>query len=145
MEKGLIHTGCSVGSCLNGGTCVEHTGTCQCPAGYHGPQCQVRVTSHGYDVTDPCASYRCLHGAQCLVETSNDRPTATCMCPDNWTGKHCQVCHYMHMHVCTLYWFKIVTANSPAADYTKYKICYDEVDKLISVLCKVQAEHSFSF
>ena len=87
-----VQTICTAGYCLNGGTCVQRSGECLCPAGYQGSRCQVRVTSHGYDVTDPCASYQCLQGAECLVETVNDHRIATCRCPDEWTGKHCQVC-----------------------------------------------------
>jgi len=102
VEKALIQTGCSVAYCLNGGMCLEHSGMCQCPAGYQGSRCQVRVTSHGYDVTDPCVAYRCLHGGQCMVELDNDgRGRAICRCPDNWAGKHCQVSvctTLMHVH-----------------------------------------------
>jgi len=94
-EEEWMLTGCRAASCLNGGVCVDRTATCLCPAGYEGPQCQVRVTSHADDVTDPCASHRCLHGGKCLMIHADNgrRSVATCRCSGDWTGKHCQVRH----------------------------------------------------
>jgi len=88
VEEVPVRTGWCEECFVNGGTCDQYTGICQCPTGYEGAQCeQVRVTSQ----RDPCESHRCLHGAKCFEEIDNGRPVARCRCTDDWTGKHCQV------------------------------------------------------
>lgn len=58
--------------CLNGGACDD--GTCICPTGYSGPQCQT---------FDPCAGINCLNGGTCI--------SGACQCPAGYSGADCSV------------------------------------------------------
>lgn len=56
--------------CLNGGQCSN--GTCQCPSGYSGTQCQN---------FDPCANITCYNGGTCA--------NGLCNCPTGYSGSDC--------------------------------------------------------
>lgn len=63
---------CDTTNCLNGGVCVD--GTCFCPPGYMGEQCET---------ADPCYQVNCLNGGGCIE--------GTCSCPSGFTGDSCQI------------------------------------------------------
>lgn len=58
--------------CLNGGVCND--GTCDCPDGYYGVNCENEV--------DPCKGVRCLNGGSC--------DDGECDCPEGYDGEFCQ-------------------------------------------------------
>ncbi len=60
-------------ACMNGGTCIESTGNCDCPPEWTGAQCQFPV--------DPCGSVICLNDGVCI--------NGQCDCPEGWTGPNC--------------------------------------------------------
>lgn len=59
--------------CLNGGVCIN--GSCECPIGYGGINCQ--------DTVDPCADILCFNGGIC--------DNGQCDCPPGYTGTDCAV------------------------------------------------------
>lgn len=61
---------CAGKSCLNGGVCND--GTCNCPGGYSGPNCETH---------DPCYGITCLHGGTCA--------NGICNCPPGYGGSDC--------------------------------------------------------
>lgn len=63
---------CSSVPCLNGGFC--NNGTCECPTGYSGVNCQD---------FDPCATVTCLNGGIC--------DNGSCDCPTGYSGIDCSV------------------------------------------------------
>lgn len=62
--------------CQNGGTCIE--GTCDCPEGFIGPNCEVRV--------DPCESKQCVNADTCVVSPQGE---ARCFCSLGFEGERC--------------------------------------------------------
>ncbi|XP_071844173.1 uncharacterized protein [Apostichopus japonicus] len=79
---------CTIGSCLNGGTCVNHPdGTrCICDLGYYGDNCQ-------YDA-NLCTMESCLNGGTCINQLQRTR----CICDIGYFGDNCEydanVCTY---------------------------------------------------
>ena len=63
---------CATVSCFNGGVC--QSGTCDCPPGYSGSQCQI---------SDPCYNITCFNGGTCA--------NGTCNCPTGYSGSDCSV------------------------------------------------------
>lgn len=61
---------CANVSCFNGGVC--QSGTCDCPPGYSGSQCQI---------SDPCYNITCFNGGTCA--------NGTCNCPPGYSGSDC--------------------------------------------------------
>lgn len=61
---------CKSTVCLNGGVCDD--GSCQCPTGYSGPQCEN---------FDPCSTITCYNGGTCA--------NGQCNCPTGYTGSDC--------------------------------------------------------
>jgi hypothetical protein len=61
---------CDNVSCFNGGIC--QSGTCDCPPGYSGSQCQI---------SDPCYNITCFNGGTCA--------NGTCNCPPGYGGSDC--------------------------------------------------------
>jgi len=66
-------TSCDSVICYNGGVCQN--GTCNCPPGYSGDECEV-------DNNGDCAGVACYNGGTCV--------NGTCDCPPNYTGPNCQ-------------------------------------------------------
>src|SRR5690606_9067709 len=62
---------CENVTCINGGVC--HEGTCNCPTGYSGVNCQI---------VDPCVNVNCQNGGVCN--------NGTCNCPTSYEGTTCQ-------------------------------------------------------
>lgn len=69
--------------CKNNATC-RNTGhgqyTCDCPDGYTGTNCEIRVQN--------CSLQPCLNGASCTDIPEGD---FNCICPDGFNGRYCQV------------------------------------------------------
>lgn len=63
---------CKDVACLNGGACAD--GTCVCPEGYGGPNCESTVS--------PCTVVDCFNGGTCV--------NGICDCPEGWTGPSCE-------------------------------------------------------
>lgn len=61
---------CANISCFNGGVCQN--GTCDCPPGFSGAQCQI---------ADPCHNITCLNGGTCV--------NGNCDCPPGYSGSDC--------------------------------------------------------
>ncbi|WP_052599747.1 calcium-binding EGF-like domain-containing protein [Aureispira sp. CCB-QB1] len=61
---------CANISCFNGGVCQN--GTCDCPPGFSGAQCQI---------ADPCHNITCLNGGTCV--------NGNCDCPPGYGGSDC--------------------------------------------------------
>lgn len=61
---------CSSTICYNGGVCVS--GTCNCPPGYSGVNCQDQ---------DPCHNITCYNGGTCI--------NGVCDCPTGYSGPDC--------------------------------------------------------
>jgi hypothetical protein len=61
---------CESINCLNGGVCVD--GTCECPAGYSGTNCEI---------FDQCFNVTCLNGGNCV--------NGSCNCPEGFSGSDC--------------------------------------------------------
>jgi hypothetical protein len=61
---------CESTNCLNGGICVD--GTCECPAGYNGTNCEI---------FDQCFNVTCLNGGNCV--------NGSCNCPEGFSGSDC--------------------------------------------------------
>lgn len=74
---------CSEKPCQNNGVCqvIENVNDfkCICPLGYGGYLCQ--------QVTDACATNKCLNGGKCLKISKDD---FICKCPQRYTGRYCQ-------------------------------------------------------
>ncbi|PAA59296.1 hypothetical protein BOX15_Mlig029643g1 [Macrostomum lignano] len=74
--------------CLNGGVCRSDRrqptpgAVCDCPAGYHGPLCQLTF--------DPCAaaSAVCQNGGVCEIVGAN---RTRCICPPGTAGLRCEI------------------------------------------------------
>ncbi|UTW64500.1 hypothetical protein KFE98_10290 [bacterium SCSIO 12741] len=64
---------CEEVSCSNGGVCVD--GTCECPSGFSGENCQTE---------DKCitSGVSCQNGGTCV--------NGACDCPDGFTGTNCE-------------------------------------------------------
>jgi len=62
---------CASITCQNGGTCTN--GTCNCPSGYGGAQCETLL--------DPCGNTNCQNGGNCL--------NGSCNCPFPYAGETC--------------------------------------------------------
>ncbi|XP_071844175.1 antigen WC1.1-like isoform X6 [Apostichopus japonicus] len=71
---------CTIGSCLNGGTCVNHPdGTrCICDLGYYGDNCQ-------YDA-NVCTYGSCLNGGTCVNQPNGTK----CICDLGYYGDNCE-------------------------------------------------------
>lgn len=63
---------CANISCFNGGVC--QSGTCDCPPGFSGAQCQI---------ADPCHNITCFNGGTCA--------NGSCNCPSGYSGSDCSV------------------------------------------------------
>lgn len=61
---------CSGKTCLNGGVCAD--GTCQCPAGVSGANCETK---------DLCYNISCKNGGSCV--------NGLCNCPAGYSGSDC--------------------------------------------------------
>lgn len=87
---------CEEIECQNGGICLE--GTCQCPEGFIGPECNI--------VLDPCIIKACdpTGTKECI---SNQNGEARCICKEGYGG---DVCEYT--------WESTYTGN-----YTKTEEC----------------------
>ncbi len=73
---------CSVGYCLNGGTCTpgrDLVPSCTCPPGLSGTQCE--------NVESPCLANPCGSG-ECVTGLGNDY---CCVCPDGLAGPNCSI------------------------------------------------------
>jgi len=73
--------GCEASTCKNGGVCTMQYGmpTCDCPAGYAGPACEVPA--------DPCAGAPCGPNGFC---SPTDPFNYTCACNPGYTGTNCE-------------------------------------------------------
>lgn len=71
---------CASLPCLNGGTCVDRTGsfTCSCPAAYSGATCGVNI--------DECASAPCANNGVC----SDGLGSFVCACASGFSGSTCR-------------------------------------------------------
>ncbi|XP_073446794.1 protein crumbs homolog 2 [Dendrobates tinctorius] len=72
---------CDTNPCaLPNAQCTDDVGlfTCNCLAGYSGPQCQNKVS--------PCTPNPCDHNALCVENIDN----YTCNCRPGYTGQHCE-------------------------------------------------------
>jgi hypothetical protein len=67
---------CASITCQNGGTCAN--GTCNCPPGYGGAQCQTLL--------DPCENLNCQNGGNCV--------NGSCNCPFPYAGETCAYLQY---------------------------------------------------
>ncbi|KAM4659927.1 protein crumbs homolog 1 [Amazona ochrocephala] len=74
---------CSSNPCLQNATCLSSAGnlsfTCECPAGYNGPTCEIAVSV--------CDTNPCEHGGTC----QNGLAGPTCLCSTGYTGTLCEM------------------------------------------------------
>ncbi|XP_030350666.1 protein crumbs homolog 1 isoform X4 [Strigops habroptila] len=74
---------CSSNPCLQNATCLSSAGnlsfTCECPAGYNGPTCEIAVSM--------CDTNPCEHGGTC----QNGLAGPTCLCSTGYTGTLCEM------------------------------------------------------
>uniref|UniRef100_A0A8D0FP68 Crumbs cell polarity complex component 1 n=1 Tax=Strix occidentalis caurina TaxID=311401 RepID=A0A8D0FP68_STROC len=74
---------CSSNPCLQNATCLSSAGnlsfTCECPAGYNGPTCEIAVSV--------CDTNPCEHGGTC----QNGLAGPTCLCSAGYTGTLCEM------------------------------------------------------
>jgi len=71
--SGCVVDECETIICQNDGICVS--GTCECPVGFSGPNCEVVGTGD-------CANIACENGGTCI--------SGACDCPEGFTGEFCQ-------------------------------------------------------
>ncbi len=64
--------------CENGGVCVD--GTCECPTGFIGPNCNIAL--------DPCRRADCVPGQTDTCVVQNDEPR--CVCREGFEGERCE-------------------------------------------------------
>lgn len=74
---------CFTFPCKNDGECVplaERKYECQCPPGYHGPQCEFMI--------DACYGNPCRNNATCIVL---EEGRFSCECAAGYTGSRCEI------------------------------------------------------
>ena len=64
-------------NCHNGGSLIERNCTCQCDAGFTGPECKMNIKN--------CSSNPCKSGGTC----NDGIDMYTCMCAEDFEGENC--------------------------------------------------------